>query len=334
MSDEASFYSLSEKAIGLLFAIGMHSQLAYPPTTINPAILEDSLENAEGNPGPMLSVSRLRQSDVEKHIEATNRHLPSDRQIVLSLINGPRSFVITGPPQSLYGLNLSLRKLKAPAGLDQNRTPFSQRKLQFSTRFLPIYAPFHSEYLASAPEAVVRDAAANGWTLDAKDIRIPALSGDDGSDLAGEKDLTRKLVDSLCLLPVDWPKATAMAGVTHIVDFGPGGVSGIGGLTNRNKEGTGVRVILGGAFESTNPELSAKDALFDTRDSSIVFSPNWQRDYAPRLVRTECDGKLQIDTPMSRLLGKPPVMVAGMTPSTISEVFVSAVMRAGYHIEL
>jgi fatty acid synthase subunit alpha len=37
---------------------------------------------------------------------------------------------------------------------------------------------------------------------------------------------------------------------------------------------------------------------------------------------------------MSRLLGKPPLMVAGMTPCTVSEQFVSAVMNAGYHIEL
>ena len=37
---------------------------------------------------------------------------------------------------------------------------------------------------------------------------------------------------------------------------------------------------------------------------------------------------------MSRLLGKPPLMVAGMTPSTVSAEFVSAVMNAGYHVEL
>lgn len=37
---------------------------------------------------------------------------------------------------------------------------------------------------------------------------------------------------------------------------------------------------------------------------------------------------------MSRLLGKPPMMVAGMTPSTVSGKFVSAVMNAGYHVEL
>ncbi|KAJ2162492.1 fatty acid synthase alpha subunit Lsd1 [Coemansia sp. RSA 552] len=335
MGDWESFFDLSEKALGILFAIGMHGQLACPPTTTNPAILEDSLENGEGTPGPMLSISRLRQSDVERHIEATNRHLPADRQISLSLINGPRSFVVTGPAQSLYGLNLSLRKLKAPSGLDQNRVPYSQRKLQFATRFLPITSPFHSEFLAAAPEQAMQDIEANNWVLNASDVKIPVHAGDDGSNLGDEKDITRKLVDSLCVMPVDWLKATAIdQAVTHIVDFGPGGVSGIGGLTSRSKEGTGVHVVLAGALESSNAELSAKAALLDTRESSVVFSQNWQRDYAPRLVRSEADNKLHIDTPMSRLLGKPPVMVAGMTPSTISEVFVSAVMRAGYHVEL
>jgi fatty acid synthase subunit alpha len=46
------------------------------------------------------------------------------------------------------------------------------------------------------------------------------------------------------------------------------------------------------------------------------------------------DGRLQIDTPFSRLLGKPPLMVAGMTPTTVKAGFVSATLRAGYHIEL
>ena len=46
------------------------------------------------------------------------------------------------------------------------------------------------------------------------------------------------------------------------------------------------------------------------------------------------DGKIHLDTPFSRLLGKPPIMVAGMTPSTVKAGFVSAVLDAGYHIEL
>ena len=46
------------------------------------------------------------------------------------------------------------------------------------------------------------------------------------------------------------------------------------------------------------------------------------------------DGEIHLDTPFSRLLGKPPIMVAGMTPLTVKAGFVSAVLDAGYHIEL
>jgi fatty acid synthase subunit beta len=46
------------------------------------------------------------------------------------------------------------------------------------------------------------------------------------------------------------------------------------------------------------------------------------------------DGKMHIDTPFSRLLGKPPIMVAGMTPCTVGSSLVSATLNAGYHIEL
>jgi hypothetical protein len=46
------------------------------------------------------------------------------------------------------------------------------------------------------------------------------------------------------------------------------------------------------------------------------------------------DGTIHLDTPFSRHLGKPPIMVAGMTPSTVKAGFVSAVLDAGFHIEL
>jgi fatty acid synthase subunit beta len=46
------------------------------------------------------------------------------------------------------------------------------------------------------------------------------------------------------------------------------------------------------------------------------------------------DGTTHLNTPFSWLLGKPPIMVAGMTPTTVKAGFVSAVLEAGYHVEL
>ncbi|KAJ1910189.1 fatty acid synthase alpha subunit Lsd1, partial [Mycoemilia scoparia] len=335
-TDEASYTANSKKALSLLFAIGNRAQQVFPQTVLDPTILEDSVSNNEGNPSPMLAVSSLRKEDVIKHVDATNSHLPEDRQIEVSLINGPRSYVCCGPPQSLYGLNLSLRKLKAASGADQGRVPHSQRKLKFASRFLPITAPFHSKYLDAAPQLVLDDVKAMDCQFNASELRVPVFSTWDGKDLreTAQDDLTKSIIEMICLQPVDWPAATAMPSITHIVDFGPAGASGVGRLTHRNKEGTGVHVILAGALEGVGSELSSKASLFDTRDSAVYFASNWAHDFAPRLVRTSCDGRTHIDSPMSRLLGKPTILVAGMTPSTISEKFVSATMNAGYHIEL
>ncbi|KAI9239093.1 MAG: hypothetical protein BYD32DRAFT_366717 [Podila humilis] len=327
------FFANSRKALGLLFWIGTRSQQVYPQTTLNPAILQDSLSNNEGNPTPMLVVNSLRASEVQKYVEATNLHLPEDRKIKIALINGPRSSICTGPPQSLYGLNLALRKLKAPTGLEQGRVPFSQRKVKFSSRFLPITAPFHSSYLDGVSALVAEDITRYDLAFDHTKMTVPVLSTDSGKDISGSATVTMDLVDQICSLPVHWEKATAMAGLTHVIDFGPGGSSGVGSLTARNKDGTGVQVILAGATEGVNRELSYKSDLFDANPASLRYAPNWVSEFQPKLVRS-VNGEVHIDTRMSRLLAKPPLMVAGMTPSTVHEGFVSAVMNAGYHIEL
>src|ERR1700722_13921281 len=112
---------------------------------------------------------------------------------------------------------------------------------------------------------------------------------------------------------------------THALDFCPGGLSGIGPLTARNLEGRGVRVVVIGDTAQGDAELYSAKA--------IKYEEWWGKKFAPGLVKTS-DGTIYIDTPFSRLLGKPPIMVAGMTPSTVQAGFVSAVLNAGYHVEL
>lgn len=192
---EDEFVRNAEKALGLLFWIGTRAQQVFPPTTLNPTILEDSISSNEGNPTPMLAITGLREDQVLKHLDATNAHLAPDRQIKVTLFNGPRSFVCTGPPQSLYGLNRSLRKLKAPTGLEQSRVPYSQRKLKFSSRFLPITAPFHSTYLESAVTIIQDDIKRENLRFDAKDLVIPVFATDSGMLSLGKKKEGRVLAE-------------------------------------------------------------------------------------------------------------------------------------------
>ena len=74
--------------------------------------------------------------ELQPHVSKTNRHLPANSQLHVSLHNGPKTFVITGPPKALFSLVTSLRKIRAQSGLDQSKTPFSQRKPVFLARFL------------------------------------------------------------------------------------------------------------------------------------------------------------------------------------------------------
>ncbi|KAL8728265.1 MAG: hypothetical protein Q9166_005505 [cf. Caloplaca sp. 2 TL-2023] len=328
-----TFQSATKDALTILFWIGSRSQQAYPRTSLAPSTLQDSVEHGEGNPTPMLSVRDLPQAALEEHINATNHHLPKDRHIAISLTNSARNFVVTGPPISLYGLNLRLRKVKAPTGLDQTRIPFTERKVRFVNRFLPITAPFHSIYLTDAYKQLLEDL--KDLQISPQDLGIPVFDTATGKDIRqDDKNIVPALIRMITQDPVKWETATAFPNATHIVDFGPGGISGLGVLTNRIKDGTGVRVILAGAIDGTNAEVGYKTELFDRdEEHAVKYAVDWVKEHGPKLVKTSA-GQTFVDTKMSRLLGIPPIMVAGMTPCTVPWDFVAATMSAGYHIEL
>lgn len=334
--DWDSFYETSIKTITILYHIGFRVQQQYPKTSLAPSILEDSVAQSEGTPTPMLAVLGLPRAEVEKIIEQTNKHLPKEKHNVISLVNSNRSLVVSGPPQSLYGLNLSLRKIKAETGLNQGRVPHTQRKLKFTNKFLPISVPFHSHLLDAAAETIISDLEAAGIEWSASDLAIPVIDTKDGTDLRDYKgsSLVQRAVELVTSHIVNWDSAVNFP-CTHILDFGPGGISGIGTLTQRSKEGTGVRVILAGAFDtaSLNDECGFKQEIFDRDDNSVQFALNWVKEFSPKLTKTS-SGQVFVDTKFSRMLGRPPLMVAGMTPTTVRPQFVSDVLNSGYHIEL
>jgi fatty acid synthase subunit beta, fungi type len=329
-----SYESLAKTALTILFWIGTRSQQAFPRTSLAPKVLQDSMDNGEGSPTPMLSIRDLSQKQVQRHIDETNKYLPEDRHIGISLINSARNVVVTGPPISLYGLNLQLRMTKAQTGLDQTRVPHSKRKLRFVNRFLPITAPFHSKYLAEATALLDQDL--QQLEISSNQLSIPVYDTNTGKDLREEVqgNIIPALIRLITRDAVHWEQATVFPGATHVLDFGPGGISGLGILTSRNKEGTGVRVILAGTVNGTVTEVGYKPEIFDRdEEHAVKYAANWLKEYGPKLIKNSV-GQTFVDTKMSRLLGLPPIMVAGMTPCTVPWDFVAATMNAGYHIEL
>jgi len=175
-----SFMDNARKAIKWLFFSGLRGQQAFPVTSLEPGIVQDTLDGGEGTPSPMLSVAGLSFNDLELHVKKTNSHLPDNSKITVSLRNGPRTFVVTGPPRSLYGLVTNLRKIRAPTGLDQSKTPFSQRKPVFSIRFLVVGVPYHSTYLDGAAEKLCMEDLGGEELWKPQDLHIPVFHTEDG----------------------------------------------------------------------------------------------------------------------------------------------------------
>ncbi|KAI0295188.1 hypothetical protein BC826DRAFT_1104312 [Russula brevipes] len=101
--------------------------------------------------------------------------------------------------------------IRAPNSSDQSKVEFSKRK------------PVFNKVICEGP---------NGeelWT--SEEFQIPVYHTEDDFHQTQSR-------------PLRWPKATDLPeGTVHAVDFGAGGISGIGPLTARNVDGCGVRVI-------------------------------------------------------------------------------------------
>lgn len=178
-------------------------------------------------------------------------------------------------------------------------------------RFLPIGVPYHSHLLNGSTEralAAIASTDAKFWSPSS--LAFSVYHTEDGTDLRSSSadSLLESLFSQILTSPLYWgSKATDFPSTaTHAIDFGTGGASGIGSLCARNWEGRGIRTImLGNRADGTGAGKEAWQA------GEVVRDVRWTEKFRPRLVKTS-DGKVHIDTPFSRLLNKPPLMVGGM----------------------
>ena len=178
-----SFESFSENTAKMLkwsFFSSLRGQEFFPVLALEPSIVADAIEGGEGAPSPMLTVAGLQLKDLEAHVKKTNAHLPENSKLQVSLHNAQKVFVVTGPPRALYGLVTSLRKVKAPSGLDQSKIPFSQRKPVFSMRFLVVNVPYHSQYLKDATKKLMEEDFGGEELWTPQDLAIPVYNTEDG----------------------------------------------------------------------------------------------------------------------------------------------------------
>lgn len=359
-NDQASFVTNAKKATTLLFWMSMR---AYE---VSCTVFGAKTLGTSNATSPMVFVAGLERAALQKHIDQANWHLnhrwdhrrrANELDIHISLTNGPTAFVITGEPDSLNSLCKTLESLAAEGGSDgKGQSRFSQRvqRSRVTIRPLPVSVPFHHPAMASCPEKVFEwdlclDAQAelDFWKPD--ELRMPVFDTVAGSNLQDHDaslhggSLARRVATDVLLRHVDWPTCVK-ASATYVrsqmksadasiyyLDLGPGREVGASPMINRLVRGTGAKAIAVGGT------LNSKSASFELcQPTGLRPAPNWQRQFAPRVVHQPSHGgPLEgVATRFSQLIGAPPVMVAGMTPTTGNVGLVSAVLNAGYHVEL
>ncbi|KAL4876810.1 putative sterigmatocystin biosynthesis fatty acid synthase subunit beta [Aspergillus karnatakaensis] len=310
-----AFCHAADVAVQLSFWVGLESHLAAPGSTLSAEEVADCIENNENTPSYLLSISGLLLEDVYCLIQQHSN-------LTLALKNDHRKCVVAGTPQDLRRLCLTLRRIRAPEALDQSRVSFKHRRPVIEAHFLPVSAPYHSPFLSSA-ECHIMDGLAD-LKMSGEDMVIPIFChiNEALTDLRtlGCADILSPLVRAVTIEQVDWLDICSQTRcATHVLSFGPGAV---GSLVLEAVKGYGVSVInLSGT--------SLLSSLSSLKKADLSILQSWSVKYRPRLWQE----KHMIVTKMTRLLGTPPVMVAGMTPTTCSPEFVAAVMRAGYHVE-
>ena len=265
-------------------------------------VRELGLNPKYGEASPMLSVKGATRVQVEALVARVNN---ARGPISIAVTNSDNHHVLSGYPEDLAALALEAEREH------QHQAKLREQKLHGGTVFNPtleyleVTLPFHSPLMADAVEQTVAWAGACGF----------------------DQDRTRALAAEVLLNHVDWnARVKALFNAADpaklwIVDLGPGNT--LGKLIGNVVQGTGIGVV-----EATT--LSERSTL-STLESEPERTQNWKA-FAPRVINTPAGAKLV--TKFSKLTGKPPVLLPGMTPTTVEPEIVAAAANAGYWAEL
>ncbi len=256
-----------------------------------------------GDRPPMVSVTNADPERIQRLLDDFAQDVRTVLPPVLSIRNGRRSVVITGTPEQLSRFELYCRQISEKEEADR------KNKIRGGDVFAPVFDPvqvevgFHTPRLADGIDIV------GGW---AEKV---------GLDVA----LARELAESILVRKVDWVDEITRvheAGARWILDLGPGDI--LTRLTAPVIRGLGIGIVPAAT-------RGGQRNLF-TVGATPEVARAWSS-YAPTVVRLP-DGRVKLSTKFTRLTGRSPILLAGMTPTTVDAKIVAAAANAGHWAEL
>ncbi|MBB1020375.1 DUF1729 domain-containing protein, partial [Dietzia sp. E1] len=256
-----------------------------------------------GQASPMVGVSGIDGEALRSLVDELFSDVDASIRPSVSIRNAQRRHVVVGRPDDLEDLRRHCADLEAESRRRR------EAKLTGGEVFAPVFDPldvevgFHHPAMAPAVEIVSRWARA--------------------CDLDVERAV--HLARQVFIEPVDWVEEMAEAlhsGAQWVLDMGPGEA-----LTRLNRSvvrGQGVGVVAA----ATRGGLRN---LFTPGATPPIERP-WTA-FQPQLI-TLPDGSVHVETSFTRLTGRSPILLAGMTPTTVDPQIVAAAANAGHWAEL
>ncbi len=251
---------------------------------------------------PMLSVKGANREQTETLIA----RIPATRgPISIAVENAPDHQVLSGYPEDLALFVLAAGKEHRKQARLREQKVRGGSVFDPTLEYLDVTLPFHSPLMADAVDQTVVWAQACGF---------------DGLR-------ARELAEEVLINHVDWTGRvhklleSTDPSALWIVDMGPGTTAGK--LVAALAQGSGAGVVEAAS--------TADRAALSTLTGDPERLQNWKA-YRPRVIHTPAGDR--IATKFSELTGKPPILLAGMTPTTVDPQIVAAAANAGYWAEL
>ncbi len=296
---------------------GLHMALAYA-----------GVERGQtGDATPMAAVSGLDTPTLQSALDRLNATLQGGAKASIALYNTRTRHVVSGPSATLHLLRAALAARQERAQQARRQGRHGGRLDTFTWEYLPVGAAFHSAYMAPGLDAMWAQVQRMGFRVEPAALHLTVLSPEDGTPLNERADLTRDLVVAQFVRPVRWGAVSAALaacdGLEVVLDLGPG--IGAARLTQSNLRGFGLHVL----------------ALSEPGDLKTLLTPGARPAQAPLRyadltpgLATLPDGRTVIDNRYTRWTGRSPVILPGMTPTTVEAPLVVAAANAGFTAEL
>ncbi|MCL2536652.1 MAG: 3-oxoacyl-ACP synthase, partial [Nocardiaceae bacterium] len=258
---------------------------------------------ATADRSPMLAVSNVDPERLAAIVAELAEGVDENRAAVMAIRNGRRRVVLSGPPAQLARVQQRCEQIAAEE--TRARDAKSRGGAVFSPVFesLSVEVGFHHPALNEAVDTVC------GWAtrcgLDADQVRVLAQG---------------VLVD-----PVDWVEeveGAISAGAAWILDLGPGDL--LTRMTSTGLRGQGVGIV------AASTRAGHRNLL--TPGAAPEVPRAWS-EFAPKAVALP-GGRVAVETAFTRLTGRSPILLAGMTPTTVDPAIVAAAANAGHWAEL